>query len=225
MASKDEPEENYWPGYVDALTTMTMVLTFVMMILALAVFILSQNVSKILLEAILQEANIEVPDPGTPEAIKEKLKELLANANQDRSTPSLTTGHPESVEAPQTEIRAEKIDTPDDGAEKVKATRTPSVLTVTYEETETRLNDNTKLEVAAFTSESDAVRNAKRIVIHAYAHADNGGLSQARRAAYYRGMLLRAELIANGIEPDRLHVEVIETEDADKGQTAEVFAQ
>jgi hypothetical protein len=47
-----ETEENYWPGYVDALTTMTMVLTFIMLVLGLAVFSLSQNVSKGMLESI-----------------------------------------------------------------------------------------------------------------------------------------------------------------------------
>jgi hypothetical protein len=47
-----ETEENYWPGYVDALTTMTMVLTFIMLVLGLAVFSLSQNVSKSMLESI-----------------------------------------------------------------------------------------------------------------------------------------------------------------------------
>ena len=38
-----EEDENYWPGYVDALTTMTMVLTFIMMVLGVMVFILSQD--------------------------------------------------------------------------------------------------------------------------------------------------------------------------------------
>jgi hypothetical protein len=43
--SSGEEDENYWPGYVDALTTMTMVLTFVMMILGVMVFMLSQDIT------------------------------------------------------------------------------------------------------------------------------------------------------------------------------------
>ena len=39
-------EDSYWPGYVDALTTMTMVLTFIMMVLGVVVFMLSQNISR-----------------------------------------------------------------------------------------------------------------------------------------------------------------------------------
>ena len=45
--AKDDANENHWPGYVDALTTMLMVLTFVMMILGIAVFAMSQNVSRV----------------------------------------------------------------------------------------------------------------------------------------------------------------------------------
>jgi hypothetical protein len=41
--SSSDEDENYWPGYVDALTTMTMVLTFLMMILGVMVFVLSQD--------------------------------------------------------------------------------------------------------------------------------------------------------------------------------------
>ena len=41
--SSSDDNENYWPGYVDALTTMTMVLTFVMMVLGVMVFVLSQD--------------------------------------------------------------------------------------------------------------------------------------------------------------------------------------
>ena len=50
--SSEGEEENYWPGFVDALTTMVMVLTFVMMVLGIVVFTLSQNVSKNYMAAI-----------------------------------------------------------------------------------------------------------------------------------------------------------------------------
>src|ERR1700676_3763376 len=58
--SHSEEGENYWPGYVDALTSMVQVLAFVMMMLAMAVFVLSQSVSKHAVEAIAKAANVEV---------------------------------------------------------------------------------------------------------------------------------------------------------------------
>src|ERR1700761_8411386 len=58
--SHSEEGENYWPGYVDALTSMVQVLAFVMMMLAMAVFVLSQSVSKKAVEAIAKAVNAEV---------------------------------------------------------------------------------------------------------------------------------------------------------------------
>ena len=58
--SHSEEGENYWPGYVDALTSMVQVLAFVMMMLALAVFVLSQSVSKKAVEAIAKAVNADV---------------------------------------------------------------------------------------------------------------------------------------------------------------------
>ena len=52
MSHGSDDSDNYWPGYVDALTSMVQVLAFVMMMLAMAVFVLSQSVSKKAVEAI-----------------------------------------------------------------------------------------------------------------------------------------------------------------------------
>ena len=73
MSHGSSEEENYWPGYVDALTSMVQVLAFVMMLLAMAVFVLSQNVSKSAVKAIAQAANMDVP----PDANVQQLTALV----------------------------------------------------------------------------------------------------------------------------------------------------
>ena len=60
MSHGSEEGENYWPGYVDALTSMVQVLAFVMMMLAMAVFSLSQSVTKKAVEAIAKAVNADV---------------------------------------------------------------------------------------------------------------------------------------------------------------------
>ena len=59
MSNGQAEEENHWPAYVDALTTMTMMLIFVMTILAVAIFGLSQNVSRSMVEKIAKAVNVE----------------------------------------------------------------------------------------------------------------------------------------------------------------------
>ena len=63
--ASDDNEENYWPGYVDALTTMTMVLTFVMMVLGVMVFVLSQDATDSKLGAIARALKMETENVGS----------------------------------------------------------------------------------------------------------------------------------------------------------------
>jgi len=82
MASSSSSEENYWPGYVDALTTMTMVLTFIMMILGVVVFSMSQNMSKAIITAVAKAAKIDVPTTGGIEAVRDRIVAALEAAAQ-----------------------------------------------------------------------------------------------------------------------------------------------
>ena len=220
MSAQDEGETNYWPGYVDALTTMTMVLTFVMMILAIGVYLLSESLSKSLLATLLRQANVEVADDATPQDIQDKLVDTLARANQKAAMPELR----ESEDDAAREVFAEKDRKPPKEPGKVETSRSGSLLKVSYEDAETRLNDQSRAEIDAFLKESPAIRNARFIVIKAHAAPQAGGASQARRLAYYRAMILRNELIALGFESHRLRIQVDETEDRAAGQTAEIFA-
>ena len=87
MSHGSGEEENYWPGYVDALTSMVQVLAFVMMLLALAVYVLSQNVSRSAVVAISKAVEIKPDANATVEQLLgdvlaevARLKALAANA-------------------------------------------------------------------------------------------------------------------------------------------------
>lgn len=94
MASTGEGEGDYWPGYVDALTAMVKVLSFIMMMLALAVFVTSQNVSKVMVESIAEAAKVEVaPGQSVDKTAKDVLDKLKKSDTQkedkDKSTDDL----------------------------------------------------------------------------------------------------------------------------------------
>jgi HAMP domain-containing protein len=149
MASKEDEEENYWPGYVDALTTMTMVLTFVMMILALAVFVLSQNVSQAVLENVVREIDAEMPDNPTPVALKQAILDRIGDSETDGTDPSSKSDYKPGQADPQhdsdaiapTEIAADKIDDVEEPDGKTRISTTPATLTVRYEGNEARLDE------------------------------------------------------------------------------------
>src|SRR6201996_6221646 len=93
--SHSEEGENYWPGYVDALTSMVQVLAFVMMMLAMAVFMLSQNVSKKAVEAIAQAVKADTK-PGA--SMKELTQAIVDKVQQ--TAKAVAAAPPASQAAP-----------------------------------------------------------------------------------------------------------------------------
>ncbi len=73
-ANTSDEESNQWPGYVDALTTMTMMLIFIMVILAVAIFGLSQNVTRDYVERIASAAEVKLP--GKPDDLEKLIAEV-----------------------------------------------------------------------------------------------------------------------------------------------------
>ena len=98
--SSDGEEENYWPGYVDALTTMTMVMTFIMMVLGVVVFTLSQNTAKNILVAVAKAAKIDAADLNghdSKDLEKAVLQALAGRTQNDLPVPAKA---PKPVEQP-----------------------------------------------------------------------------------------------------------------------------
>ncbi len=85
--SSDGEEINYWPGFVDALSTMTMMLIFLMMILSLVVVNISQSASKSQILAIARAAKVD--SAGAPISI-DKLTAQILEALSRRSDPPNT---------------------------------------------------------------------------------------------------------------------------------------
>jgi hypothetical protein len=75
MAASSGDDESIWPGYVDALTTMVMIMTLVMMILGIVVFGASQGISRQFLERVASAANV---DAGTDVSTRKISDDLIA---------------------------------------------------------------------------------------------------------------------------------------------------
>ena len=83
--ASDDEEMNYWPGFVDALSTMTMMLIFLMLILSLVIVSVSQNVSRAQVMAIAKAAKIDVSGtPASLENLSAQIISALARLSQDK---------------------------------------------------------------------------------------------------------------------------------------------
>jgi hypothetical protein len=219
MSSNSGEEDHTWPAFVDALTTMTMILTFVMLILAVGIASLSQNVGKAVIEAVAEVLNRDAK-PGQPQVttFEEVTREIERLRNQPAPIQSVPVETERRIESTQPPERA-----PD--ARPVAATRSQAALTLVYPQRQHLLDVAAQEAVKSFLTESEEVKAARSLEIHAIASPASGSLSEARRLAYYRAMLMRAELIKNGISADRIVVRVVPPATGQDGESVSVYAK
>lgn len=98
MSHGSEESEDYWPGYVDALTSMVQVLAFVMMLLAMAVFVLSQNVTKSAIKAIADAANVDASSDSSVNELTAKVVEQLQRRKEQRASEAAPTQQTAAVQ-------------------------------------------------------------------------------------------------------------------------------
>jgi hypothetical protein len=237
--SHSEEGENYWPGYVDALTSMVQVLAFVMMMLAMAVFVLSQSVSKHAVEAIAKAVNADVKPNSDmkqlTQAVMDKIQSLgsVGPASQNNSAP------------PPAENAAAKPTVQIDGAsepslQKPVAMRISSArarndqasvqpppdaprLTLGFEERGFRIDQDRAQSLTKFAEDNKIAERAGAVVVNAYAYSGDGALSEARRLAYYRAMMARKQLVDTKTQAENIRINVTDTTDKDRGSTVEII--
>lgn len=232
-AAQEGEDENYWPGFVDALTTMVMVLTFIMMILGITVFSLSQNVSKALLADIAKATNVDASPTDLSEDIahrivaavtaqrkdidgqKRKAREIEAEkVLEDRSQREallVLPGEKHVSSAP-----AELKPLPGGAA----AAANEIALTIVFQPNAASFDEGVRREVTAFAAKA----REGDFIIRAYAVESDGTISEARRLAYYRAMLVRQDLIKAGLRPAQVVAQIDDSSDPANRSLVRVFS-
>lgn len=239
--SHSEEGDNYWPGYVDALTSMVQVLAFVMMMLAMAVFVLSQSVSKHAVEAIAKAANAEVKPNSDmkqlTQAVIEKIQKIASSASQPPSAVPDTQLLRETIVAQPVQTEAanesarEMSTTTRVGSGRQRTDQPPVQLpnntprlTIEFEERNFKLDQRQTGLLSRFVDENRITDRAGAATVNAYASSADGALSEARRLAYYRGMMVRKQLIELKASAENVKINVVDTADKAKGATVEIVA-
>ena len=238
--SHSEDGENYWPGYVDALTSMVQVLAFVMIMLAMDVFVISQGVTKHSVEAIAKAVHADAkPSAGMKQltqAIMDKVQQLqsAAPASDSNTPPSPSTEAPAGEPVGRANIandpRPEKIvemrvsgAQPRNDQASVQIPSDAPRMRVAFEDRSFKIGQESAQSLAKFIDENKVVEQGQVVIINAYAYSGDGALSEARRLAYYRAMMARKQLADERVRTGSIRINVSDTADKDKGSTVEMI--
>ena len=242
MSHGSDQSEDYWPGYVDALTSMVQVLAFVMMLLAVTVYVLSKNISKGAVEKIAKAANVAA-SPNTPvKELTEKIVEELTKAQQAKSE---TQGKAESkgdsadtaAKAKSAELAAEGKDEPTINTQQKRSATSSTqadqqpepppdakFLTLRFPDRSYRLDPAGQTALNGFTEEQGLAKGTVRVIIRAYAANANGAVTEGRHMAYYRAMVARQALSALKVPPKSIAIRILDTSSPEQGGSIEIYA-
>ena len=238
MAASSSEDEHHWPGYVDALTTMTMMLTFIMCILAIAIYGISQNISREMVEKMAVAAHVDAsPEIEKTADLAKRIISRLQSEDKDAENKKVALAAPH-IEAPsiQSEESGDKL--PAEGhritslkqvetasaGRKIDTERSAALLTLAFEPRATALDQKAVLEMQTFLSEEDGAQKAGIIEVKAYASV-GGAVSDGRRVAFYRLIEIRKRLIAFGIPATRIEIRVDDRKGLSDGNLVQIFSR
>ncbi|MEO1014526.1 MAG: hypothetical protein AAFX08_04985 [Pseudomonadota bacterium] len=87
--AQSQQEENHWPGFVDALSTIVMVVTFLLIILAIAIFVMSLKIAETTAN-IETEARVGAATTNVERSEKVEVDENPVQTETGASTASVT---------------------------------------------------------------------------------------------------------------------------------------
>lgn len=260
MARKPEEEANHWPGFVDALSTIVMVITFLLILLGLTLFIMMQKIqadanvvtnTQVLSEAAggaqaindektqssMEQASSSASKSSQVSELQEKLQQAQQEIEKLKTQTQQMAGAPkapegQSIASMGAELRQEEqIETEDkltiltrktdekvkvaiasdepvttDG--KIKVTSAAIALELNYDKDTTKLDEEAATQVGNYFEEQAPKAGDAKFEIRSIASSGVGSISEARRKAYFRALVVRNILLKRGIPADRIITKV-----------------
>lgn len=208
MAVSKFREQNYWPGFVDALTNVILILVFVVVIFALSVFYFTAKLAqseigrKLLVARSAYQVNLEAKVSASEEKIKalnQRIAELEADRGRVLRPSQAPTGAP-LLKNP-VELRADKntsLGGSESGGVPVTIASNTNAIIVSFapgvSEIDKKIHEAINAAVGSYM-ESDRWR------VELIAEATEESFSEGRRLGFYRIAVIRNYLVSKGVNP------------------------
>ena len=193
-------EVNHWPAFVDVLTTVIMVVTFLLVIMSAAVMQLSQRVIANFKQQLAQQQQVEQKTgkqgkPGAPVACAPGAAAVLSPRDAEAGTSVAELG---------AVLRSPTVT---DGAERlsIRTRETPDTLKLQVKAVE-QADDTTGVEVKTADTlikigfVKSKARPGTKYEIWSFA-PQTRSVSEAQRVAFYRAAMTRTLLLRAGLPP------------------------
>lgn len=180
-------EQNYWPGFVDALSNVVLTLVFVLVIFVFALAMASNKIEKKLqeLQPVVKE-HASLAEENT--ALKARVQALTAEVEQLKKQTQRVSGQADS---------ANSQNVASNHAARVNGE--PSRITVRFEETVAELDEQAGKD---FDAQAAAIiRKMPKFHVQVYSFVGSESYSMANRNAYFRAVILRARLLEKNQVP------------------------
>ena len=246
MSAEGEEEVNHWPPFVDALSTVLMVVCFLLVIMSAAVMVLSQRIiaefkaevvqraasdSKASSDAVselqaqlaaaqaqIQRQNI-IQSPDAPDG--QSQAQLSTVLRQDRISNAQNRLTIRTRETADTErVRVAAIEDTEEAAG-VEVTAADVLMRIDFEEKAVEFTQEARDQVKEFLETRAKVGDAK-IEIWSFV-PQTGSMTEAQRKAFYRAVQTRNQLVKSGIDPKRITTQIRITDPSDsEGHSVQV---
>ena len=186
-------EQNFWPGFVDALSNLVLTLVFVMVIFVLALFYLSSKVSKTKMDALCPETNAELSQVKKDlEETRKALQVALSQASQIKERVDASDKKPPLP-------RKEKTS--------AEATNAGSSVIIRFPMGVVELDDNAKqvLDKAI----APLLASGKQIKTNLSAVPGPETYSEGKRLSFFRAVAIRNYLISKGVAKNNIDSKVV----------------
>ncbi len=233
-----EGEVNHWPAFVDVLTTVIMVVTFLLVIMSAAVMVLSQRVVAQLKTTMAAEMEAKLKASGAksdPSAASAQQKSQGTQIDAEKGTSIAELGDILRTQNPVTgrdELTIRTRESPDLLKVKVKAMEQPdattgvevktadTLLQIDFEPTAIRYSADNNDAIVKFVEKH--AKNGMKFEIWAMTPQD-ASLSEAQRIGFYRAAVTRNLLVRAGVKPSNIATQVRVTDMRSKeGHTVRV---
>lgn len=185
MAGGSDKEQNYWPGFVDALANVVLTLIFVLVVFVFALALVA-NKAKNAVEKIVEQRVEEERVKMSAQTVT--VSPASKGGMSDSTALTKDSGGLELV------AKGDEKKLANRGV--VKVNSTASEITLSYPQFVLEMDDESLERLRSILNENSGIKSATHVEIRAYVGGE--AFSLAQRLAYYRAIKIRNMLIEGG---------------------------